>query len=109
MSTPLSRVGTPGQKAATRALARFVREHDHAPVWVEHLEQFSRALESRDVYELKTLIQLLRRAGMGSFRDWGPKTLPGEDPEYVECVWNALYGYWFQQVEPITKVEHRGD
>jgi hypothetical protein len=52
---------------------------------------------------------LLRRAGMGSFLDWGPKTLPGEDPEYVECVWNALYGYWFQQVEPITKVEHRGD
>jgi hypothetical protein len=104
---PLARVGTPGQKAVTRALAKFCREHGHAPAWVQELEQFAEALEKRDVYALKVAIRRFTHAGMGSFIDWFPSpSFPNEDEEYVECVWHALYGHWHEQVSPITKVEH---
>ena len=103
---PLARVGTPGQKAVTRALTKFCRDHGHAPAWIEELNRFAEALEKRDVYSLKRGIERLSRAGMGSFLDWFPPALANEDDGYVECVWNALYGHWYEQVSPITKVEH---
>ena len=64
---PLARVGTPGQKAVTRALTKFCREHGHAPAWIQELDQFAEALEKRDVYALKVAIRRFTHAGMGSF------------------------------------------
>jgi hypothetical protein len=102
----LRQVGTQGQKSATRTLAKFCRQHGHAPAWVARLEQFGEALDDRDVPQLQQLIAIIRRAGMGSFHDWFPEVaFPHEDAEYVEPLWNALYGHWFEQVAPIIKVQ----
>ena len=104
MAGNLKRVGTPGQKAVTRSLKKFCEEHGHAPVFIQALEQFGAALESSDVPTLKRIIKMLRHAGMGSFLDWFPKPAhPSEDDEYVETLWNALYGHWIEQVRPIEQ------
>lgn len=104
---PLKHVGTPGQKAATRALSKFCQEHGHAPFWIEHFGKISDALEARDVGEIKSLVSILRRAGMGSFHDWFPSVVfQNEDEEYVNCLFNALYGYWVEMVNPILRIEN---
>jgi hypothetical protein len=106
MAEHLKRIGTPGQKAATRSLRKFCRDHGHAPDYIQALEQFEAALESRDVGALKTLIKKLRHAGMGSFIDWFPKPIQQtENDEYVETIWNALYGHWLEQVRPIQEAK----
>ena len=106
-SGPLKHVGTPGQKKATRALLKFCQEHGHAPFWIEHLGKISQALEARDVVEIKSLVSLIRRAGMGSFHDWFPSVaFQNEDDDYVDSLFNALYGYWVEMVSPILKVEN---
>lgn len=44
---------------------------------------------------------------MGSFHDWFPSVaFQNEDDEYVDCLFNALYGYWAEMVSPILKVEN---
>ena len=104
-SGPLKNVGTPGQKKATRALLKFCQEHGHIPFWIEHLGKISTALEARDVEEIKTLVSLIQRAGMGSFHDWFPTvSFPNEDEEYVDCLFYGLYGYWREMINPILKV-----
>jgi len=103
----LRHVGTPGQKKVTRALLKFCREHNHTPFWISKLEEFLGELDARDVSTLQELIILLRQARMGSFHDWFPALVYShENEEYVDCLWNALYGHWLTQVEPITQVEN---
>ena len=103
----LRNVGTPGQKKATRALAKFCREHKHATNWVNKLEEFEEALNKRDVEQLQNTIALIRRAGMGSFHDWFPSvTYEHEDEECVTAIWYGLYGYWREMVGPIEKVKN---
>jgi hypothetical protein len=104
---PLRNVGTPGQKAATRALTKFCSEHGQTEHWISQLEEISKALEARDVTHLKGLISLIRRAGMGSFHDWFPRVVfPNENQEYVECLGHALYGYWREMMDSITESEN---
>jgi hypothetical protein len=104
---PLKNVGTPGQKKATRAISKFCQEHGHALFWIEHFEKVSAALKARDFEEIKALVSLVQRAGIGSFHDWFPTvSFPIEDEEYVNCLLYSLYGYWREMINPILKLEN---
>ena len=103
----LKHVGTPGQKKTTRALHKFCKEHNHAPGYISDLEIFQSALKSKDVVVLQKLIKKLRHAGMGSFLDWFPAAVyEHETEEYVDSIWNALYGHWVEQIKPIEDVKN---
>ena len=90
---------TPGQIASTRALKRFCEQHGHASGWLERLGLCLSAMDAQEPPRLREALRPFSRAGMGSFIDWFPSsTLPSEDAEYVETLWNALYGHWREQL-----------
>uniref|UniRef100_Q47BY6 Uncharacterized protein n=1 Tax=Dechloromonas aromatica (strain RCB) TaxID=159087 RepID=Q47BY6_DECAR len=91
---------TPGQVRATKALLRFCQEHGHAPFWIEQLKECVGALEAKKDAVVCEKYALLRRAGMGSFIDWFPRTPEGEDGQYEETLWWALDAYWLEVMQP---------
>ncbi|MBK7285304.1 MAG: hypothetical protein IPI83_14170 [Sphingomonadales bacterium] len=65
------------------------------------------ALKAKDVERADQCYATLRRAGMGSFLDWfPPPVFDYEDGDYVEAVWNALYGQWAESME---RIKYRPD
>lgn len=95
-------IGTEGQLRATRALLKFCRDHKHTPFFVEKLEECLVALESENTNSVLEIASLFKRAGMGSYLDWYPEVISGnEDPEYVETVWWALNANWHQSLSSI--------
>jgi hypothetical protein len=66
------------------------------------LEECLAALKDKDAERAYELCTSLRRAGMGSFLDWFPPVMfEYEDADYVEEVWDALYGKWAGAMEKI--------
>ena len=58
-------------------------------------------MEVHEPLLLREALHSFATAGMGSFLDWLPSpVVPGEDTEYAETIWNALYGHWREQLRP---------
>lgn len=103
----LKHVGTPGQIRATEALLKFLRDHQHGPSWIKHLEEVLAALRARDIATIKQKVELFSRAGMGSYYDWFPPALPPyETNEYAETVWWALHEHWRESLKSVVKNEN---
>lgn len=99
---PTSTIGTPGQLRATRALVKFCLDHRHTAFFVERLQTCLVALQNKDKEAVLDVLNLLSRAGMGSFMDWYPDVIcEHEDAEYVETVWWALVSNWRQALARI--------
>jgi hypothetical protein len=91
---------TPGQIAATRTMKVFCERYGHALAWPQRLNLCLVAMEGGDLSNLANLLQPFERAGMGSFIDWYPQSAnAADDPEYLEVLWNALYGHWREQMK----------
>jgi hypothetical protein len=98
---------TPGQRRATKALITFGKAHGLPQFWTEQLSSCLSALEYKDVSGVTSVVQLLRRGGMGSFLDWVPQVASNEeDTEYTETLWFALYGYWLEMMRPFKEAEN---
>ena len=92
---------TPGQINATYALLKFCREHNHSGNWIECTSECLTSLETGDEDNVRRCVHLMWHAGMGSFMDWYPEVAhPHEDQRYVDATWNALLGYWMEQMQP---------
>jgi len=87
--------GNLSQIRATKALLKFCRDHNHTPFFIAKLEECVCALENKDKDSVFAIVDLLSRAGMGSYLDWYPDVInANEDPEYVESVWWSLDASW---------------
>lgn len=83
----------PEQTRATRALVKFIRDHDDQPP--PELLLCLACLEASDVAGAVTHAQLVKPHGMGGVTDWWPPAkFPGEDPDYVISVLIGLVNEW---------------
>ena len=94
----LRKQATPGRLKTTAALLRFCRENGHSPFWVQQLGECMAALEANDMPRVEELVGVLAQARMGSFPDWGPTHPDKAESEYLDTLWNALLGYWLEQM-----------
>ena len=84
----------------TSVLLKFCQDHNHAPVFLDRLEECIAALKSRDIEKALDIFNGLKRAGMGSFLDWFPPAVhPGETGEYANAVFGSLFGSWVEAME----------
>lgn len=81
------------QLRATRALVKFIRDHQSAVD--EDLIKCLEALEKKDVSSAVTHAQNVKVSGMGGITDWFPPVVfPHETKEYVWAELEALAYNW---------------
>lgn len=81
------------QLRATRALVKFIRDHNSGVD--EDLLKCLDALEKKDISSAVEHAQMVKVAGMGSITDWFPPVVfPHENEEYVWAELEALAYNW---------------
>lgn len=81
------------QTRATRALIKFIRDHQGEPV--ADLLQSLAALEGKNVEQAVQHARRVKPAGMGGITDWFPPVMfADEDDEYVTEVLVSLVHHW---------------
>lgn len=80
----------------TRAVRKFVQEHDGAGV--AFLDEILALLEADDFEGASRVFKAMSFGKMG-FDDWFPPVkFSNEDPEYVQVVFDALVERWYRLV-----------
>src|SRR5436305_942041 len=83
----------------TSVLLTFCKDHRHAPVFLERLQDCISALEHREVSKALAIYKELRTARMGSFLDWSPPPIHSETQKYSEAVFGSLFASWVQTMD----------
>ncbi|MEM6560224.1 MAG: hypothetical protein AAF656_01380 [Planctomycetota bacterium] len=83
------------ERRATRALAKFMREHEAHPLSVQKVEAVLGLLEQGDLKMARKAFDQIPIGGNGCINDWWPSVVyPHEDQEYVDAVFQALINEW---------------
>jgi hypothetical protein len=81
------------QLRATRALVKFIRDHNSGVD--EYLLKCLKALEKEDISSAVEYAQMVRVSGMGGITDWFPPVVfKHENEEYVWAELDALTYNW---------------
>lgn len=87
----------PAQIKATKALIKFIQDHDDEPD--SDLVECLRSLEANDIDSAVKHAKLVKPHGMGGITDWWPPAkYENETSEYVTTVLFALVNHWCHQL-----------
>ena len=84
------------QRKATQALLQFCLERERERgLYVDSIRDCLAALERKDIDAAMHSFRCVTLGGNGCFNDWFPPPIhPGETPEYVQTVFEALINHW---------------